>query len=983
MLRLISFYRVQLTLLIVFFTPFILSSQALNHVQGEILIVLEDDMTINRLESRFLDFESQRTKAVPKKLKTNPIPLWKIHFDHSTVHEYRYLESIRKMEGVKMAQFNHLIDFRTVPNDPQFSLQWQYVNDGINGDVADADIDMDLAWDIATGGLTMNGDTIVACVIDGGMDPSHQDFDDNLWKNRAEIPDNGIDDDNNGYVDDYNGWSTYEDNDDVFKGGSHGTPVAGIIGAQGNNGVGVSGVNWDVKLMIIRGGGNEAAALEAYAYPYMMRKRYNESNGAEGAFVVTTNASWGSDLLHWEDAPIWCSFYDSLGMVGILNCGATANANYNIDVDGDMPTSCPSDYLISVTNMSSNDRKVTGAGWGLETIDLGAFGAGTWTTSINNGYSGFGGTSGATPHVSGTVALAYSSSCQILADLAMSDPGQAALLVKEFILSGVKPNESLMDITVTGGKLNVNNTMLLLENFCGDCPFPVSVDIDLQGTDKAMLTWTVPTDSTDFDIVFRARGEEQWDTMFNIQSPVLMDELEACTSYEFKIKTRCIDDYGSYSFNYVFETDGCCTIPPGHNTSNQDDLLLIEVIDILATDTYTLEYKLFGADEWKVIIQDSTIFDLPATQNCEVYYYRYASVCEDQEVEFSEIFTTDPDCDDCQTFEMCQIEGDNYFEYIDKIKLGSFVNETGRDDDGYGDYTFANAQHLKIGHKYEFQLIPGFNDNQFNEFVHVYIDLNIDGQFDESELVLDSYIGEGFNLMDTLFMPYVATSGYSKMRVIMSFQEISNSCESLSYGEIEDYCVYLDDDVSACLLTEFRIDSVEIGTHEATLGWSNPNGTMDFNYRYRIKGSEEWTANSTQDSIITIEDLASCSLYEIQVRGNCLDGLSRYSEPFEFKTDCTSSAEAIELSTHVNIHPNPFFDYLIIQIPQGNFGIIDINIYEPSGKKIMVQKGIKLDNQNSFRIDNLNNLSTNSTILMIELVTKNEKYIKKLMYLKE
>ena len=204
------------------------------------------------------------------------------------------IQAVWQHDAVMMCQLNHIIDQRvTVPNDPQYNQQWQYDNDGSNGGTVNADIDAPEAWDITTGGLTATGDTIVVCVIDDGIDVNHSDFGDNLWVNYAEIPNNNIDDDNNGFVDDYLGWNADDNNDDIGNSnGSHGTPVAGIVGAKGNNGIGVAGVNWDVKLMIVPGGGNEAQALAAYDYPYTMRKIYNQTNGAQGAFVVSTNASW-------------------------------------------------------------------------------------------------------------------------------------------------------------------------------------------------------------------------------------------------------------------------------------------------------------------------------------------------------------------------------------------------------------------------------------------------------------------------------------------------------------------------------------------------------------------------------------------------------------------------------------------------------------------------------------------------------------------
>ena len=359
-------------------------SQGLQYVQGELLVQLND-------ERSFLDFKEDydsRYGLTYEQVTTIPFDIKRIIFDFAEINEHELLRILQSDQRVRFVQFNHLIEERNIPNDPEFSNQWQYLQDlGSNGN--NADIDADLAWDITTGGLTALGDTIVACIIDDGLNTEHEDFGDNIWFNHGEIPENGIDDDSNGYIDDFRGWDVYNDSDNIINDGSHGTPVTGIIGAKGNNDIGVAGVNWDVKLMVVRGGGNEANALASYAYPYYFRKLYNETAGAQGAFVVVTNASWGTNYGQPEDAPIWCNFYDALGEEGIISCGATANLNINVDQEGDLPTGCGSEFLISVTNMNRNDEKETNAGYGLQSIDLGAFGSGTWTTNVNNSYSGF------------------------------------------------------------------------------------------------------------------------------------------------------------------------------------------------------------------------------------------------------------------------------------------------------------------------------------------------------------------------------------------------------------------------------------------------------------------------------------------------------------------------------------------------------------------------------------------------------------------
>lgn len=368
-------------------------------------------------------------------------------------------------DAVVAAQGNRPVSLRAVPNDLSYSLQWQY-NNLTN---PNADLDAEQAWDITTGGLTVNGDTIVVAVIDDGLDTTHTDFGDNLWVNRAEIPGDSIDNDNNGYVDDYLGWNVYTNNDDIkdgFWGGWHGTPVAGIVGAKGDNNLGVTGVNWNVKVMIIVGGPGEANAIASYGYVLSHRRKYNQSEGSEGAYIVSTNASWGIDFGQPSSAPLWCNIYDSLGVEGVLSCGATINDNQDVDVVGDLPTACPSDYLISVTNMDQTDMKVNQAGYGDSTIDIGSYGAGTYTVAQNNSYGGFGGTSGATPHVTGTIGLMYSMACDKLIDLARSNPDSAAFLFRKILFRSAVPNVSLTGLVSTDGKLNMLSALQAVENYC-------------------------------------------------------------------------------------------------------------------------------------------------------------------------------------------------------------------------------------------------------------------------------------------------------------------------------------------------------------------------------------------------------------------------------------------------------------------------------------------------------------------------------------
>ncbi|AXT49403.1 T9SS C-terminal target domain-containing protein [Aquimarina sp. BL5] len=431
-------------------------SQQQKYIPGEVLVKLQKDYSS---KSFLQDFRKSSTQLSNPVLVSKSLNIWKYSFDSNAVKMEDVLKSVSRNKNTLIVQVNHIIEKRaTMPDDTRYDRQWQYFQEN------DKDIDADEAWDITTGGTTANGHEIVVAVIDDGIQFDHPDLQGNIWMNSQEIAGNNIDDDGNGYVDDVKGWNTATNDDNVGDLG-HGTPVSGIIGAKGNNNLGVAGVNWDVKIMAIDGGtGVEEEVIRAYSYILDNRKLYNETNGEKGAFVVATNASWGVDFGQPEDAPLWCALYDELGQHGILNAGATINDNQNIDIVGDLPTACPSDFLISVTNMNQDDEKVRFAGFGKTTIDLGAHGENAYTITSGSGYGGFGGTSGATPHVAGAIALLYAAPSNTFAELAISNPKEAAMKVRGYILDNVDPNTSLEDITTTGGRLNLFKSLQALMN---------------------------------------------------------------------------------------------------------------------------------------------------------------------------------------------------------------------------------------------------------------------------------------------------------------------------------------------------------------------------------------------------------------------------------------------------------------------------------------------------------------------------------------
>jgi len=406
---------------------------------------------------------------------------------NTTADAENFLTSLQVGKTVKIAQFNHYVQRRSlVPDDPYFSQQWNMMNTGQGGGTVGADIDATDAWAINHNRLTANGDTIVVAIVDGydggGFDITHEDL--NFYVNYHEIPNNGIDDDSDGFVDDYYGWNAFDSTGNIQPYGNsdpHAMHVSGIAAAIGNNDKGVAGVCWGANIMRVVGGSDEESqVVEAYDYVREMRRLYNITNGAKGAFVVSTNSSFGINGgpggVRHSDFPIWCAMYDSMGYVGILSAAATANTAWDIDVEDDMPTGCPSKYLIAVTNTTNYDQLNGQAAWGDTTVALGAPGTGIYSTEPGNTYGQMTGTSMASPHVAGTVAAMYAQACRGMLDDGKTHPDSIALLVKQMILSGTTRLSELYNRTISGGRLNLYNAINNLAEYnCGACNYSVSL----------------------------------------------------------------------------------------------------------------------------------------------------------------------------------------------------------------------------------------------------------------------------------------------------------------------------------------------------------------------------------------------------------------------------------------------------------------------------------------------------------------------------
>ncbi|MHC4569735.1 MAG: S8 family serine peptidase, partial [Planctomycetota bacterium] len=361
---------------------------------------------------------------------------------------------------VVYAEPNYRYKLFLVPNDPNYPEQWALDNTGQTGGTPDADIDANDAWDITTG----DPDIIIA-ITDTGIDYEHPDLKDNMWVNEAEqngTP--GVDDDGNGYIDDIYGYDfagassrqlgdgDSDPNDNWF----HGTHVAGVAGAVGDNGVGITGLCWDVKLMALKIIADDFAIDPGvFASDAVEAINYAVNNGAK-----IINASWGGS--HFSQA-----LYDAIreaGDAGVLFVAAAGNDwSNNNDINPVYPASYDLDNILSVMSTDHNDDPAPFSNFGEVSVDIAEPGEQILSTTprveqfpmiifgVSTNYAILSGTSLSAPYASAACALLWS-----------EFPTLPPTLVKGILLKSVDPIVSDPRCCVSGGRINMYNALTLI-----------------------------------------------------------------------------------------------------------------------------------------------------------------------------------------------------------------------------------------------------------------------------------------------------------------------------------------------------------------------------------------------------------------------------------------------------------------------------------------------------------------------------------------
>ncbi|MEI5639538.1 MULTISPECIES: S8 family serine peptidase [unclassified Pseudoalteromonas] len=472
------------------------------------------------------------------------------------------IAKLAKHPAVEYVEPDYQVQALGIPDDSRFDELWGLNNSGQTGGTADADIDAPEAWDITVG----SRDVIVG-VIDTGVDYTHPDLAANAWQNPGEIAGDGIDNDDNGYIDDVYGINAITGTGDPMDDQGHGTHVSGTIGATGNDALGVAGVNHEVsivgcKFLSASGSGSTSDAIECIDYMVALKDA--------GHNVRVTNNSWGgggfSQAL--SDAITASENAD------ILFVAAAGNSAVDNDQNPHYPSSYEQDSVLAIASTTHTDAMSSFSQWGVTSVDMGAPGSDILSTVPGGGYSSYSGTSMATPHVAGAAALVLS-----------INPTLSAIELKNLLMQSGDDNADLADKTVSGKRLNVNQAVI-------DADPEPGFRVSARPGDQEITAG----DTATYEFSFSSVADWQGSIDLSLTSPIAGATLSAEVAMPgdtvtLTVPTTAETQWGDYSFTLDTtsgelsdqETVSLYVLPQGLNEFSYQNTTPVEIPDNDAT----------------------------------------------------------------------------------------------------------------------------------------------------------------------------------------------------------------------------------------------------------------------------------------------------------------------------------------------------------------------------------------------------------------
>ena len=458
------------------------------------------------------------------------------------------------------------------------------------------------------------------------------------------------------------------------------------------------------------------------------------------------------------------------------------------------------------------------------------------------------------------------------------------------------------------------------ESLGGDgCPRPNMISATMVTDTSLSLSWE-QSDTVSSVTVRIVRMSDTTDVIEvdSAISPLSVTGLVNCELYGILLQSDCEGTLSEEAEYVLVETDGCCRIPSSFSSAETTDSSAIMVWDAVAiAENYYVRIKRPEQKEtkWDTVMSDSPTYTFEELEPCTAYEAQVASICGGDLTDFSSsLLIQTLGCGVCTEAAYCAAGGyDVSQSWIDSFRIANVYMQSGPND-GYFAYT-AEQTALERGRSYDFFVAPGFAHDTCPQYLRLWMDLDQDGSFNDStELLLDVIDSTGNGMGGSFMLGETLPRDITRVRVVARPMTETDtiapsSCGIFDFGEVEDYCIRVDE---PCPIAE-NLDTLSVSENSATMIWDKLDEAFGYLYAYNEVGEERGELMPTGDTIVEVTDLDKCTEYEFHLISVCEQDTN--GQVFVFKTYCETAVEdLLPLVDNISVYPNPFNRELILDM---------------------------------------------------------------------